>query len=86
MSIQLTEFLKEVQSNPELLAKLKAANNPNEIAAIANDAGFPLSSEELSRADSVVTENELESMAGGLCWAWTSTSDCGSNYTSAPID
>jgi predicted ribosomally synthesized peptide with nif11-like leader len=86
MSTQLTAFLKAVQSNPDLLAKLNATNNPNEIVAIANDAGFSLSTEELSRADSVVTENELESIAGGLCWAWTSTSDCESNYTSAPMD
>lgn len=77
MSDQLAAFLKAVQSNPDLLAKLKAAKNPSEISAIANDAGFTISSDDLSRADSVVSEYELESMAGGVCWADTSSSDCG---------
>lgn len=84
MSDQLAAFLKAAQSDPDLLAKLKAANNPTEISAIANEAGFSLGKDELSRADSVVTEYELESIAGGVCWSDTSSTDCGFGELNGP--
>jgi predicted ribosomally synthesized peptide with nif11-like leader len=85
MSDQLAAFLKAVQSNPDLLAKLKAANNPSEISAIANDAGFSFGPEELSRADSVVSEYELESVVGGgVCWSNTSSTDCADGEFDTP--
>lgn len=84
MSDQLAAFLQAAQSNDDLLAKLKAANNPSEISAIANDAGYSLSTDDLSRADSVITEYELESIAGGVCWSNTSSTDCGYGELEGP--
>ncbi len=80
----LVAFLKAAQSDDDLLTKLKSANNPSEIAAIANDAGYSLNSDDFSRADSVITEHELESIAGGVCWSDTSSSDCGFGELNGP--
>tara|TARA_Y100001968_G_C18724990_1_gene421881 strand:+ start:250 stop:483 length:234 start_codon:yes stop_codon:yes gene_type:complete len=44
---QLKEFLKTIQDDKELLAKVKEASTANEIAEIALNFGYEFSGEEL---------------------------------------
>ena len=44
---QLKEFLKTIQADKELLAKVKEASTANEIAEIALNFGYEFSGEEL---------------------------------------
>ena len=46
--------------------KLKTAADANAVAAIAKDAGFSISADDLTQAQSEISEEELESVAGGF--------------------
>ena len=46
--------------------KLKAAADANAVAAITKEAGFSISAKDLTQAQSEISEEELESMAGGF--------------------
>ncbi|WP_413350127.1 Nif11-like leader peptide family natural product precursor [Prochlorococcus sp. MIT 0702] len=65
---QLKAFIAKVQANTSLQEKLKAAA-ANAVAAIAKEAGFSISADDINKAqfDSVeISEEELEGVAGGV--------------------
>ena len=73
---QLKAFLDAVKADAGLQEQLKAAGDTDAVVAIAKAAGFVISAEELARAREEVSEEELESVAGGkgtqpsLCPDW----------------
>ena len=73
---QLKAFLEKVKADSSLQEKLKAASDADAVVAIAKEAGFSISSDDLKKAQSEISEEELEGVAGGDCrrgWtaAWT---------------
>jgi len=62
---QLKAFLEKVKADTSLQEKLKAAADPDAVLAIAKDAGFSISADELKKAQSDVSDEELEGAAGG---------------------
>jgi len=53
---QLKAFLEKVKGDTSLQEKLKAAADANAVAAIAKEAGFMISADDLKNAQSVITE------------------------------
>ena len=72
---QLKAFLEKVKADTSLQEKLKAAANPDAVLAIAKDAGFMISADDLENAQSEISEEEMENAAGGEsvapCTFWT---------------
>ena len=64
---QLKAFLEKVKCDTSLQEKLKAAADNDAVAAIAKDAGFSISADDLKNAQSEISEEELENVAGGAC-------------------
>jgi predicted ribosomally synthesized peptide with nif11-like leader len=62
---QLKAFLETVKSDEEIQQKLKAATDPDAVAAIAKDAGFAVAAEDLKKVQSEISDHELEGVAGG---------------------
>ena len=62
---QLKAFLERVQGDTSLQEKLKAAADSDAVLAIAKDAGFSISADELKNAQSELSDEELEGAAGG---------------------
>ena len=62
---QLKAFLEKVKADTSLQEKLKAAADANAVAAIAKEAGFMISADYLAKAQSEISEEELEGVAGG---------------------
>ena len=62
---QLKAFLEKVRGDTSLQEKLKAAADANAVAAIAKEAGFSISADNLKKAQSEVSDEELEGAAGG---------------------
>ena len=68
---QLKAFLEKVKGDTSLQEKLQAAADANAVAAIAKEAGFSISAEDLTKAQSEVSDEELENAAGGGQRPWT---------------
>ncbi len=62
---QLKAFLEKVKVDTNLQEQLKAAADTNAVAAIAKGAGFSISAEDLKNAQSELSDEELEGVAGG---------------------
>ena len=62
---QLKAFLEKVQSDTSLQEKLKAAADSDAVLAIAKEAGFVISADDLKNAQSEISDEELEGAAGG---------------------
>ena len=62
---QLKAFLEKVQGDTSLQEKLKAAADSDAVLAIAKEAGFSISADDLKKAQSEVSDEELEGAAGG---------------------
>ena len=62
---QLKAFLEKVKADTSLQEKLKAAPDSDAVLAIAKEAGFSISSDDLIKAQSKVSDEELEAAAGG---------------------
>ena len=62
---QLKAFLEKVKADTSLQEKLKAAGDANAVAAIAKEAGFSISVDDLTKAQSEISEEELKGVAGG---------------------
>ena len=60
---QLKAFLEKVKADTSLQEKLKAASDADVVVAIAKDAGFGISADDLRNAE--VSEEELLNAAGG---------------------
>ena len=63
---QLKAFLEKVKDDTSLQEKLKAAADSDAILAVAKDAGFSISADDLKNApQEELSDEELESVAGG---------------------
>ena len=62
---QLKAFLKKVKAETSLQEKLKAAADPNAVSAIAKEAGFSISADDIKRAQSELSDEDLDEIAGG---------------------
>jgi len=80
---QLKAFLEKVKGDTSLEEKLKAAADANAVLAIAKEAGFSISADDLTQAQSELSDQELEGVAGGFningtdlrngwCFGWDS--------------
>ena len=76
---QLKAFLEKVKADTSLQEKLKAAADSDAILAIAKEAGFMISADDVR---SSVSDDELEGVAGGYIGASAGASTwecCGKN-------
>ena len=64
---QLKAFLEKVKADTSLQEKLKAAVDADAVTAIAKEAGFMISAEEFNKAQSEISEEELEGLAAAGC-------------------
>ena len=62
---QLKAFLEKVKSDTSLQERLKAAANPDAVVSIAKEAGFGISSNDLTMTQWELSDEELEGVAGG---------------------
>ena len=62
---QLKAFLEGVKTDTGLQEKLKAAADADAVVAIAKEAGFAISTEELNYQQEEVSQEELEGATGG---------------------
>ena len=62
---QLKAFLEKVKGDTSLQEKLKAAADTDAVVSIAKEAGFSISADYLKKAQSELSEEELEGVAGG---------------------
>ena len=62
---QLKAFLEAVKADAGLQEKLKAAKNVDAVVEIAKAAGFAISADEIQKSQAEISEEELESVAGG---------------------
>ncbi|MDA7431998.1 Nif11-like leader peptide family RiPP precursor [Synechococcus sp. AH-601-O06] len=62
---QVKAFLEKAKVDTSLQEKLKAAADANAVAAIAKGAGFSISADDVTNAQSELSEEELEGVAGG---------------------
>ncbi|QNI47613.1 Nif11-like leader peptide family RiPP precursor [Synechococcus sp. A15-60] len=65
---QLNAFLEKVQGDTSLQEKLNAANTPEAAIAIAKEAGFAITAEDIQSMQSTtaeVSDEELEDAGGG---------------------
>ena len=70
---QLKAFLEKAKADTSLQEKLKAAADNDAVVAIAKEAGFSISADDLKKAQSAIelSDEELEGVAGGRnCGAW----------------
>ena len=64
---QLKAFLEKVKGDTSLQEKLKAAADSDAVLAIARDAGFSISADDLTtKAQSELSDAELEGVTGGI--------------------
>ena len=63
---QLKAFLEKVKGDTSLQEKLKAAADSDAVLAIAKESGFSISADDLKNAQSEISEEELEGVAGGV--------------------
>ncbi len=63
---QLKAFLEKVKADTSLQEKLKAAASTEAALAIAKEAGFSISTDDLKSANPEISEAELEGAAGGV--------------------
>ena len=63
---QLKAFLEKVKDDTSLQEKLNSASDADAVAAIAKDAGFMISAEDLKKAQSELSDDELEVVLGGI--------------------
>ena len=67
---QLKAFLEKVKGVTSLQEKLKAAADADAVTAIAKEAGFSISADDLTKAQSELSlsDEELEGVAGAERW------------------
>ena len=65
---QLKAFLEKVTADTSLQEKLQAAADSDAVLAIAKEAGFSISAEDLKKE---LSEEELENVAAGQCLVGT---------------
>ena len=73
---QLSAFLANAKGNTSLQQQLKAAADVNAVAAITKEAGFNIPVHGLNKAQSKLSEKDLEGAAGGR-WETAQSTQCG---------
>ena len=63
---QLKAFLEKVKGDTSLQAKLKGASDANAVTAIAENAGNKISTEDIEKLMTEISDKELEGVAGGM--------------------
>ena len=63
---QLKAFLEKVKAETSLQEKLKAAADADAVAAIAKEAGFRISADDINKAQFELSDEELQAAAGGI--------------------
>ena len=63
---QLKAFQEKVKDDSSLQEKLKGVSDANAVAAITKEAGFMISADDLTKAQSELSDEELEGVAGGI--------------------
>ncbi len=61
---QLKAFLEKVKADAGLQEKLKSASDTDTVVSLAKEAGFSISADDLKNAQSEISEEELEGVAG----------------------
>ena len=74
---QFKAFLEKIKGDTSLQEKLKAAANTDALVSIAKEARFSISADDFKKAQSEISEKELEGVAGGdrnndKCTDWAS--------------
>ncbi|MAR06772.1 MAG: lantipeptide [Cyanobium sp. NAT70] len=67
---QLKSFLEKVKTDTSLQEKLKSSADTNAAVAIAKEAGFAITAEDIQSTQSATIElsdDDLERVAGGIC-------------------
>ena len=67
---QLKAFLEKVKGDTSLQEKLKEAADSDAVVAIAKEARFMISADDLAKAQSELSQEELEAVAGGTPVQW----------------
>ena len=62
---QLKAFLEKVKADASLQEKLKAAGDADAVVSITKEEGFSISADDLKNAQSELSVEELEFVAGG---------------------
>ena len=62
---QLKAFIAKAKDDQSIQEKLKAASDADAVAAIAKEAGFNVSADLITKAQSEISDEELENVAGG---------------------
>ncbi|QNI54174.1 nif11-like leader peptide domain protein [Synechococcus sp. BIOS-E4-1] len=75
---QLTAFIANAKGNTSLQEQLKAAADVDTVIAITTEAGFSISADDLKKAQSEISDEELENAAGG----WWESYECTCHNTS----
>ena len=62
---------EDSQARTSIQQKLQGVNDPEVIEEIAKEAGFRNSSEELKEAQSELSDEQLQNVAGGILFTFT---------------
>ena len=69
---QLKAFIAKAKDDQSIQEKLKAAQSPEDVVGIAKAAGFLIFADDLKRGQAGVSDEDLESVAGGEgCAQWS---------------
>ncbi len=63
---QLKAFIAKAKDDQSIQEKLKEAKTADAVVSIAKEAGFSISADDLKKAQSEISEEELEGVAGGM--------------------
>ena len=64
---QLKAFLAKAKDDQSIQDKLKAAKSPEDVVGIAKEHGHELTAELVKRSVVELSEEELQSVTGGIC-------------------
>ena len=62
---QLKAFLEKVKGDTRLQEELKAASDADAVVSLAKEEGFSISVDDLKNAQSELSDEDLEGVAGG---------------------
>jgi predicted ribosomally synthesized peptide with nif11-like leader len=83
---QIAALINELKGNKVLQEKLLSAPGPKAVKEMLHEAGYSISDVEIEQIESALVEAELEAVAGGVCWSWTSSVDCTPEMNGALAD